>query len=154
MRRSYRFQSNQKGSKFSNTAENPVDVENESDKVAILNVVEAKQSTTDCSTRKETICKRPPKSREDSKGDDDFEVQDKNIKKKVKSVKEDAKGREDNVKGLIKTHLALHTRTSPKLLYTMIQNLSPSQIECVKEMGFNGILNIRQIIYLQSLAIM
>ncbi|KVE93678.1 hypothetical protein Ccrd_026885 [Cynara cardunculus var. scolymus] len=130
MRRSYRLQSNKKGSKFSNTTENPVDVENESDKVAILNVVEAKQRVTDCSTRRETICKRPPKSREDSKGDDDFEVQDENIRKKVKCVKGDTKGREDNVKDPIKTHLALRTRTSPKPLYTMIQNLSPSQIVC------------------------
>ncbi|KVH99472.1 hypothetical protein Ccrd_022294 [Cynara cardunculus var. scolymus] len=80
---------------------------------------------------------------EDSKDDDDFEIQDQNIKKKVKRVKEDTKGREDNGKGTIKTHLPLRTRTSPKPLYTMIQNLSPSQIECVKEMGFEGMLNMK-----------
>ncbi|KVH87883.1 hypothetical protein Ccrd_024802, partial [Cynara cardunculus var. scolymus] len=119
-------QTNKKESKFSNTTENPVDVEDENNEVAILNVGEAKQRVIDCSTRRETICKRQLKSREDSKDDDDFEVQDENIRKKVKSVKGDTKGREDNVKGMIKTHLALRTRTSPKPLYTMIQNLSPS----------------------------
>ncbi|KVH94963.1 hypothetical protein Ccrd_002968 [Cynara cardunculus var. scolymus] len=80
---------------------------------------------------------------EDSKDDDDFEIQDQNIRKKVKRVKEDTKGREDNGKCTIKTHLPLRTRTSPKPLYTMIQNLSPSQIECVKEMGFEGLLNMK-----------
>ncbi|KVH96500.1 hypothetical protein Ccrd_001413, partial [Cynara cardunculus var. scolymus] len=132
-----------KESKISNTAENLVDVDDQSNEVAILNVGQAKQRATDCSTRRETICKRPPKSREDSKDDDDFEVQDQNKRKKVKSVKEDTKGIEDNGKCTIKTHLPLCTRTSPKPLYTMIQNLPPSQIECVKEMGFEGLLNMK-----------
>ncbi|KVI04518.1 hypothetical protein Ccrd_017165 [Cynara cardunculus var. scolymus] len=94
MWRSYRLQKTKKESKFSDTAENPLDVEDESNEVAILNV--------------ETICKGPPKSREDSKDDDNFEVQDQNIRKKVKSVKGDTKGREDNVKDGIPAKLGYY----------------------------------------------
>ncbi|KVH94987.1 hypothetical protein Ccrd_002945 [Cynara cardunculus var. scolymus] len=103
MRMSYRLQKNKKESKFSNTSENPVDVDDESNEVAILNVGQAKQRATDCSTRRGKIYKRPPKSMEEFKDDDDFEIQDQNIRKKVKRVKEDTKGREDKGKGTIKT---------------------------------------------------